>query len=90
LADAAAAHLDKVQLCGVLAQLPGVLRILLGLGYRTFSVEAALLPHLADSVRRAQIADCRRLAARVCAAKESHEVLELMGLEFSGYRPFVA
>ena len=37
-ADAAGDNMYKVQLCGLLPQMPGVLPVLLGMGFRVFSV----------------------------------------------------
>jgi phosphoenolpyruvate-protein kinase (PTS system EI component) len=69
---------DAVQLCGVLAQLPGILPLLLGLGYRAFSVEANLLPYLAQSVASTDTSEASALAGRVCSAPSSIEVRELL------------
>lgn len=80
VAEAAQGRLDRVQLCGVLPQLPGVLPILLGLGFRVFSVEAALLPYLWQTITATSIADASALATRVCALRDSREVRELLGL----------
>ena len=88
IATAAEAHLERIQLCGVLAQLPGVLPILLGLGYRAFSVEATLIPYLRQTINATTVADARRLAQQVCAARESRQVLELLGLHNESYQPF--
>jgi len=89
IAIAAEARLDRIQLCGVLAQLPGVLPILLGLGYRVFSVEAKFLPYLQRTITTTNVADARKLALQICAAKESAEVLELLGLHDGSYRPYL-
>jgi phosphoenolpyruvate-protein kinase (PTS system EI component) len=89
IATAAEARLDRIQLCGVLAQLPGVLPILLGLGYRAFSVEAKLLPYLRQTITTTNTADARKLAQQICAAKESRQVLELLGLHDGSYQPFL-
>lgn len=88
IATAAEAQLERIQLCGVLAQLPGVLPILLGLGYRAFSVEATLIPYLRQTINTTTIADAQRLAQQVCAASESRQVLELLGLRNGSYQPF--
>ena len=72
--------LGMVQLCGVLSQLPGILPVLLGLGYRTFSVDAHIIPYLAKSVTETTLADAQRVAKGVCATKESREVLEILNL----------
>ncbi len=89
VADAAAARLPRVQLCGLLSQLPGVLPVLLGLGYRVFSVDAALIPYLARSVRATSIRAARALAAEVCAAQESRQVTAVLGLETQAQSPFL-
>jgi len=89
IATAAEAYLDRIQLCGVLAQLPGVLPILLGLGYRAFSVEAKLIPYLRQTITTTNIADAQQLAQQICAAKESRQVLELLGLPDRSYQPFL-
>ena len=82
-------QLDRIQLCGVLAQLPGVLPILLGLGFRSFSVEATLLPYLRQTITTTHLAEAQRLAQQICAASESREVLALLGLNSESYQPFL-
>ena len=89
ITTAAEAQIDRIQLCGVLAQLPGVLSILLGLGYRAFSVEAKLIPYLRQTITTTNIADAQQLAQQICAAKESRQVLELLGLPDRSYQPFL-
>ena len=71
VADAVQDRLDAVQLCGVLPQLPGILPLLLGLGYRAFSVEATLLPYLWSTIAGTHAGDARMLAERVCRARSS-------------------
>ena len=76
---AAGVRLEAVQLCGVLPQLPGVLPILLGLGFRVFSVEAMLLPWLGQTIAQARIETARILAEQVCAAHDAGTVRRLAG-----------
>jgi phosphoenolpyruvate-protein kinase (PTS system EI component) len=78
VAEAAPDRLHRVQLCGVLPQLPGVLPILLGLGFRTFSVEAASLDYLRQMIAATSIADARVLASSICAAHTSGQTRELL------------
>jgi phosphoenolpyruvate-protein kinase (PTS system EI component) len=80
VAQAAGTDLARVQVCGLLSQLPGVLPLLLGLGYRTFSVDPVYLPWLAESVRTTRSLVAAVLAARVCHASNSTVVKELLGL----------
>jgi phosphoenolpyruvate-protein kinase (PTS system EI component) len=89
IATNAETQLDRIQLCGVLAQLPGVLPILLGLGYRAFSVEATLIPYLRQTITTTNVVEAQRLAQQICATKESREVLELLGLNSGSYQPFL-
>ena len=79
VADAVQGHIDEVQLCGVLPQLPGILPLLLGLGYRTFSVEATMLPHLRQTIANTHTAEARMLAEGVCLARSSAAVRKLLG-----------
>jgi len=83
LAGAAAAGdatVDRLTLCGLLPQMPGLLPVLLGLGFRRFSVEPALLPHLARQVAATEPGAAGRLAAAVTAAREPAQVQEALGL----------
>jgi phosphoenolpyruvate-protein kinase (PTS system EI component) len=79
VADAVQDRLDAVQLCGVLPQLPGVLPLLLGLGYRVFSVEATLLPYLWSTIAGTHSGEARMLAERICRARSSAAVREILG-----------
>lgn len=77
-ANAAGDHIHRLQLCGLLSQRPGVLPILLGMGFRAFSVAPVMLPHLAQTVKQIDLADARALAQQVCEAKHHHQVRELL------------
>lgn len=90
VADGVGENLEKVQLCGVLPQLQGVLPVLLGLGYRIFSVDAHFIPYLAKAVNSTKLADAERLAADVCDATESSEVLEKLRLRIDRRMPFLS
>jgi len=90
IAMAAEMRLEDIQLCGVLAQLPGVLPLLLGLGYRAFSVEATLIPYLCQIIATTHVNEARELVQQICAARESRDVLRLLGLPFEGYQPFLS
>jgi phosphoenolpyruvate-protein kinase (PTS system EI component) len=80
VARLAGADLDRIQLCGILPQLPGVLPVLLGLGYRTFSVDVAHAPYLAQMAAARTCNDDRALAEAVTAAGSAREVRSLLGL----------
>jgi len=84
VAEAAGANLSKVQLCGLLPQMPGVLPALIGMGFSTFSVEPVMIPYLARITTKTALSHAEVLAHEVCAAKNSHEVRELLGLPVVG------
>jgi phosphoenolpyruvate-protein kinase (PTS system EI component) len=73
VAENAGPHLIRVQVCGLLAQLSGCLDLLLGLGFRVFSVDPVFIPYLAETVARTDTARARTLAEQVCAAPSSRE-----------------
>jgi phosphoenolpyruvate-protein kinase (PTS system EI component) len=77
-AAAAGRKLENLQLCGLLPQIEGVLAILIGLGFRRFSGEPALIPLLARTVVGQGLKELEQLAARVCAAATSAEVRSLV------------
>ncbi len=83
-ADRSAGCLQRVQLCGLLSQLPGILPVLVGLGYRVFSVDAQLVPYLAQALHRLTLADATALGTQVCAAADSREVVATLGLDLLG------
>jgi phosphoenolpyruvate-protein kinase (PTS system EI component) len=89
LAAAAGDHIGQVRLCGLLPQLQGTLPLLLGLGFRQFSVDPPHIPYLAHGVQQLRLRDAERLATQACRAKTSAEVLALLGLPAADYQPFV-
>ena len=78
VAQNAGAQLLRVQVCGVLAQLAGGLPLLLGLGYRVFSVDPVVIPWLAATVARLDTTRAAALADAACAARTSDEVRSLL------------
>ena len=83
IANEAGKHLPRVQVCGLLSQLPGVLPVMLGLGFRAFSVDAAYIPYLASIVRKTYVKDANTLARQVCSLKRSSMVRTLLGADAS-------
>ena len=84
IAELAGRDVRRVQLCGILPQLPGVLPVLLGLGYRTFSVDVHHAPYMARTVARRSSAEDRSLAEAVCAAPSGGAVADLLGVWYEG------
>ena len=85
-AELAGPGVNRVQLCGILTQLPGLLPVLLGLGYRTFSVDVAHAPYLARTVATRSAAEDRELADAVCSAASGRAVADLLGVWHEGKR----
>lgn len=78
VAHRAGAACKTIQVCGLLSQLPGLLPVLLGLGYRSYSVDPVMLPWLARSVRQTDIAEAVQLARAICDSRHSVEVRKLL------------
>ena len=89
-AEQAGRSLPGVQLCGVLSQLQGVLPVLLGLGYRTFSIDAPFIPYFEQVIAASTQTGCEALAAQVCAAASTYEVLEILQLPTDRHPPYLA
>jgi phosphoenolpyruvate-protein kinase (PTS system EI component) len=81
VAELAGGRTERIQLCGLLPRVTGVLPVLLGLGYRLLSVDPILIPYLAQTVRWTDARKSEALAHAVCAAPDSHRVCELLGAE---------
>jgi phosphoenolpyruvate-protein kinase (PTS system EI component) len=79
VADSAEEHCNEIRLCGVLPRLPGVLPVLVGLGFRHFSVDPIWIPYLAEALYPLSLTDAQALAHLVCACSDSREVVELLG-----------
>ena len=78
VAEQAGQTVGAIQVCGLLPQWPGILPLLLGLGYRAFSVDPVTIPWLAASVAQTDTGDAAKLAASACAARRPDEVKRLL------------
>jgi len=78
IAESAGPQLIRVQVCGVLSQLPGTMMMLLGLGYRVFSVDPVFIPWLAETVRHTDTTHAREVATRACMASSPETVKQLL------------
>ena len=81
IAKEAGEQVHRIQVCGLLSQLPGVLPVLLGLGFRAFSVDAAYIPYLASTARKTHTIEASALAREVCRMKKSPMVKALLGTD---------
>jgi phosphoenolpyruvate-protein kinase (PTS system EI component) len=78
VSEAAGDQLNRIRLCGVLPRLNGVLPVLVGLGFRRFSVDPTWIPYLAKSLCSTTSANTQDLAHRVCACSHSQEVHKIL------------
>ncbi len=79
VAQQAGEDIRRIQICGLLAQLPGLLPVMIGLGFRQFSVEPVMLPYLRAAMRRTLLPEAQYLADGVCRARDTQQVLSLLG-----------
>jgi phosphotransferase system enzyme I (PtsI) len=77
-------RVHRVQLCGLLPQLQGVLPVLAGMGFRNFSVAPVMVPYLAQTARSVILSEAETLAQQVCNAEDNQAVRSL--LESTGDR----
>ncbi len=67
-----------VSVCGEMAADPRLTPLLLGLGLRTFSMNAAAVPRVKQAVRAVRIDDCARFARRVMEQSDPRQIEELI------------
>jgi phosphotransferase system enzyme I (PtsI) len=67
-----------VSVCGEMAADPRLTPLLLGLGLRSFSTNAAAVPQVKQAVRSVRIDDCARFARRVMEQSDPRGIEELM------------
>ncbi len=68
-----------VSLCGEMAGNPSLTPLLLGLGLRSFSMNATALPRVKQAIRGAHLDDCVRLARRVLDESDPARIAALVG-----------
>jgi phosphoenolpyruvate-protein phosphotransferase len=67
-----------VSVCGEMAANPKLMPLLLGLGLRSFSMNAASVPRVKQAVRAANIADCVRFARKVMELTDPVQIREML------------
>jgi phosphotransferase system enzyme I (PtsI) len=67
-----------VSVCGEMAANPRLTPLLLGLGLRSFSMNASAVPRVKQAVRAANIDDCARFARRVMEQSDPARIQELV------------
>jgi phosphotransferase system enzyme I (PtsI) len=83
VARAAAAHAVPVALCGAMASDPLAAVLLVGLGLRELSMEAAAIPEIKEALRRVSTSDCERAAEAALALDTAEAVEELVAGTFA-------
>lgn len=78
VAQLAGSAVDEIQVCGLLPQYPYTLPVLLGMGYRAFSVDPIMIPWLGQTVRKTDSRLAVQLAKTVCQSNQSTEVKKLL------------
>ena len=68
-----------VSVCGEMAGNPKLTPLLLGLGIRSFSMNAGAVPRVKQAVRAVSIDDCARFARRVMEQSDPVRIQELVG-----------
>ena len=67
-----------VSLCGEMAGNPRLVPLLLGLGLRSFSMNASAIPRVKQAIRSLKIDDCARFARRVMEQSDPVRIQELV------------
>jgi phosphotransferase system enzyme I (PtsI) len=67
-----------VSVCGEMAGNPKFIPLLIGLGLRSFSMNAAAVPRVKQAVRATTMDDCRILARKVMAESDPARIQELV------------
>jgi phosphotransferase system enzyme I (PtsI) len=76
-------HHIPVSICGAMASDPLAASLLLGLGLRDLSMEAAAIPEIKEAIRRVTVAECERAAEAALACDSAEAVEELCAREFA-------
>ena len=83
VARAAGPHQVPVALCGAMASDPLAAVLLVGLGLRELSMEAAAIPEIKEALRRVATSDCERAAEAALALDTADAVEELVAGTFA-------
>jgi phosphoenolpyruvate-protein phosphotransferase (PTS system enzyme I) len=83
VARAASVHGVPVALCGAMASDPLAAVLLVGLGLRELSMEAAAIPEIKEALRRVTTGDCERAAEAALALDTAEAVEELVAGTFA-------
>jgi len=73
-----------VSVCGEMAANPRLTRLLIGLGLRSFSMNASAVPRVKQAVRTSTIDDCTRFARRVMDQSDPTIIQDMIGTPTGG------
>ncbi len=83
VATAGRDHGVPVSICGAMASDPLAACLLLGLGLRDLSMEAAAIPELKEAIRRVSLEECERAASEALACDSAEAVQDVCAREFA-------
>ncbi len=83
VARVAREHNRPVSLCGAMASDPLAAPLLVGLGVRELSMEAAAIPEIKEALRRVSLAECENAALEAVAQDSAEGVEALVAREFA-------
>jgi phosphoenolpyruvate-protein phosphotransferase (PTS system enzyme I) len=72
-----------VSICGAMASDPLAAILLLGLGVRDFSMEAAAIPEIKEAFRRVTLAECEAVAADAMRLRTAEEIEHMVAAAFA-------
>ena len=78
IVDAGLKHGKEVCICGDMANDPKYLSLLLGLGIRSFSMDARYLPRMHERLQQLSIQDCERLTSEVLAQSQISRIAQIL------------
>jgi len=87
LAAAAETKGKPISLCGEIASDPAYTALLLGLGYRSFSVSPSRCLEIKHAIRSIDLAEASQLATKVLALSSAHEIRVHVQEEWNRRRP---
>jgi predicted GNAT family acetyltransferase len=87
LAAAAETQRRPISLCGEIASDPAYTAVLLGLGYRSFSVSPSRCLEIKHAIRSIDLTEARQLSATALASSSAHVIRALVQEEWNRRRP---
>lgn len=88
--DVALKHNVDVSVCGEMSSTPATALLLIGLGVRSLSAPAALLPQVKQAIRNVNLTDCKQMADRVFDFETAREVDAYLKSRFAELLPDMA